>query len=52
VLLGGVGGLSYVQRLLGCNHFHLAKVIRGFVGNDESLTIAEVSKSKSRLFLH
>jgi hypothetical protein len=31
--------------LMGCNHFHLARVITEFAGNDENLTIAEVSKS-------
>jgi hypothetical protein len=37
--------LGLMNRLMSCNHFHLAGVIREFVGNDENLTIGEVSKS-------
>jgi hypothetical protein len=44
-LLQGLRGLTPIQMLMGCNHFHLAGVIRQFAGNDENLTIAEVSKS-------
>jgi hypothetical protein len=47
-LLQGLRDLTPVQTLMGCNHFHLAGVIRKYAGNDQNLSIAEVSKSKSR----
>jgi hypothetical protein len=50
VLLQGMRNLSPMNSLMACNHFHLAKVITRLAGNEENLTIAEVSKSK--LFVH
>lgn len=47
-LLQGLRGLTSIQTLMSCNHFNLAGVIRKYAGNDENLTIAEVSKSKSQ----
>jgi hypothetical protein len=44
-MLQGLRNLSPMNTLMACNHFHLAGVIRQFAGNDENLTIAEVSKS-------
>jgi hypothetical protein len=48
-LLQGLSGLTPVNSLMGCNHFHLVSDIRKFAGNDENLTIAQVSKSMSFL---
>jgi hypothetical protein len=45
MLLQGLKNLSPTNTLMACNHFHLAGVIRQFAGNDENLTIAEVSKN-------
>jgi hypothetical protein len=49
IMLQGLRNLSPMNSLMACNHFHLAGVIRQFAGNDENLTIAEVSKSMSPL---
>jgi hypothetical protein len=35
---------SPISQLMSCNHFHLARGVLQFAGNDENLTIAQVSR--------